>query len=287
MKKKLSLALALTLALGLTACSGGAGSAGGSSTSGSGSVIGGADGSTSIEVTDSDLQYIKDKGVLVVGITEFAPMDYQDADGNWIGFDADMASRVAEDLGVEVQFSVIDWDNKLLELNNKSVDCLWNGMTITEDIINAASPTNAYAKNAQVVVLKSEVADQYTTEESIRDLTFAVEGGSSGEEVAEEMGLSYNSVLSQADALMEVAAGTSDACIIDLLMSQAMIGEGTSYPDLTYTVSLSEEEYGVGCRQGSDLTDYINEEFKTLYAEGFMTELGETYGIAQSVIPQE
>ena len=106
------------------------------------------------EETASDVEYIKDKGTLVVGITEFAPMDYKDDNGEWIGFDADMAREVADALGVEVQFTVIEWGNKLLELENKSIDCAWNGMTITDEITEGASATNPYAKNAQVVVVK-------------------------------------------------------------------------------------------------------------------------------------
>ena len=120
-----------------------------------------------------------------------------------------------------------------------------------------------------------------------KEIVYAVEAGSAGEAVAQENGYTYNSVSSQADTLMEVAAGTSDAAIIDLLMAGAMIGEGTSYPNLTYTDSLTEEEYGVGCRQGSDLADYINNVFAEAYADGTMASLADTYGIAQDVIIEQ
>ena len=104
--------------------------------------------------TDSDVKYIQEKGKLVVGITEFEPMDYKDADGNWIGFDADMARIVAEKLGVEVEFVVIDWDMKVNELDSKNIDVVWNGMTLTEGVMAAMECTNAYCQNAQVVVTK-------------------------------------------------------------------------------------------------------------------------------------
>ena len=100
----------------------------------------------------SDLEYIKQKGTLVVGITDFAPMDYQDADGSWIGFDADLAKAFAESLGVEVQFQTIEWDNKVMELDGKTIDVVWNGMTLTSEVMNAMQCTNAYCNNAQVVV---------------------------------------------------------------------------------------------------------------------------------------
>ncbi len=235
---------------------------------------------------DSDVAYIQEKGTLVVGITDFEPMDYKDESGNWIGFDADLATKVAEDLGVEVEFVEIDWDNKILELNNKSIDCVWNGMTLTDEVTSSMDCTNAYCNNAQVVVLPAEIADQYTDTDSLKDLSFAVEAGSAGEAAAEELGLNYTALTSQADTLMEVNAGTSDAAIIDLLMASAMTGEGTSYDSLTHTLELTTEEYGIGCRQGSDLASYINDELKKFYDDGTTAEIAETYGLQDTVIAQ-
>ena len=105
---------------------------------------------------DSDVEYIKKKGNLVVGITEFEPMDYKDKDGNWIGFDADMASLLAKKLGVKVKFVVVDWDTKAMELDSKNIDIVWNGMTLTNEVKNAMECTNAYCNNAQVVVVPSK-----------------------------------------------------------------------------------------------------------------------------------
>ena len=290
MKRKLTaLALALGLTLSLAACGGGttstADTPAGSSESPAAENT--AAQTSETPAAESDVAYIQEKGTLVVGITEFAPMDYQDENGEWIGFDADMARKVAEALGVEVEFSVIDWNNKLMELEGRTVDCLWNGMTITDEITGGASATNPYATNAQVVVLKSDIAGDYQTVESLAELNFAVEAGSAGEAAAQEAGLTCVSVSDQATALMEVNSGTSDACIVDLLMAGAMIGEGTSYPDLTYTVRLTEEDYGVGCRKGSDLTDFINEQLKVLYDDGTIAELAEQYGISDNIVPQE
>jgi polar amino acid transport system substrate-binding protein len=118
------------------------------------------------------------------------------------------------------------------------------------------------------------------------DAVYAVEAGSAGEAVAEEKGFKYNSVASQADALMEVASGTSDAAIIDLLMAGAMIGEGTSYPNMKYTDELTTEEYGVGCRLGSDLASYINQVFYDSYTDGTMQETAKTYGVQESLVEQ-
>lgn len=232
----------------------------------------------------SDLAYVKEKGTLVVGITEFEPMDYKDENGEWIGFDADMAKAFAESLGVTAEFQVIDWDNKILELDGKTIDCVWNGMTLTDEVTSSMECTNAYLNNAQVVVVPADVADQYQDEESLKDLSFAVEAGSAGEAEVSALGLNYTPVSSQADALMEVASKSSDAAVIDSLMAGAMIGEGTGYADLTYTIGLNSEEYGVGFRKGSDLAAALNDYFTTSLEDGSMEKVAETYGVQAALI---
>ncbi len=236
--------------------------------------------------TDSDLAYIKEKGVLVVGITDFEPMDYKDENGEWIGFDADMAKAFAESLDVSIEFVEIDWDNKIMELEGKTIDCVWNGMTLTEEVTSAMECTDAYCNNAQVVIVPADQAEQYNSIDSLSGLNFAAETGSAGEKQAREHGFACTPVKTQADALMEVAAGTSDAAIIDSLMAAAMVGEGTGYADLTYTVSLNDEEYGVGFRKGSDLAAALNDFFSESYADGSMLECAETYGVQAAVTKQ-
>ena len=228
---------------------------------------------------ESDLAYVQQKGKLVVGITDFEPMDYRGEDGDWIGFDADMAKAFGESLGVEVEFVEIDWDNKILELDGKTIDCVWNGMTLTDEVTSAMECSNPYFNNAQVVILPSDVAEDYESVEDLADLTFAVESGSAGEAVIADLEYDYIPVKAQSDALMEVAAGTSDAAVIDLLMAMAMTGEDTSYEDLTYTIELNSEEYGVGFRKGSDLAAVLDEYFAAAYEDGTMAEIAEEYGI--------
>jgi polar amino acid transport system substrate-binding protein len=275
MKKLIAMLLALAMVFALCAC--------GSSTTASTTEN---TSSVADTATDSDVAYIKDKGSLIVGITDFEPMDYKDSNGEWIGFDADMAKAFAEYLGVNVEFIEIDWDNKILELNSKSIDAVWNGMTLTDEVLNSMACTKPYCNNAQVVVVKADVADKYQTVDSLSELAFAVESGSAGEAAAQELSLDYTAVLTQADALMEVSAGTADACIIDLLMAGAMIGEGTSYSQLTYTVSLTEEKYGVGFRSGSDLADAFNEFYAAAFAAGTVEEIATTYGVQESIVAE-
>ena len=200
---------------------------------------------------DSDVAYVQANGKLVVGITDFAPMDYQDENGEWIGFDADMAKAFAKSLGVEAEFVEIDWDNKIMELGAKTIDCVWNGMTLTDEVTSAMSCSNAYCNNSQVVVVPADKAADFQSVDACSALNFAVESGSAGKAEVEKLGYSFTEVKDQATALMEVAAGTADAAVIDSLMAGAMVGEGTGYDSLTYTVSLNAEEPGLRSGAGA------------------------------------
>lgn len=232
----------------------------------------------------SDLDAVVASGKLVVGITDFEPMDYQNDKGEWIGFDADMAKLFAEYLGIKAEFVEIDWDNKVIELNGKTIDCVWNGMTLTDEVKKSMETTVAYCDNAQVVVVKKDVADKYQTAEACKDLKFAVESGSAGQEMAEENKFNFTEVKDQATALMEVASGTSDAAIIDFLMAAAMVGEGTGYEQLTYTVALNSEQYGVGFRKGSELAQKFNDFLEECKQNGKLDEVAEKYGIQAALI---
>lgn len=300
MKKFIALTLALTLSMSLMACGSSDAPANADVTTDESSSAANTDtANTDANTTgdnnaasnedaasdaDSDLAYVQDKGTLVVGITDFEPMDYKDADGNWIGFDADMAAAFADSLGVDVEFVEIDWDNKIMELDGKTIDCVWNGMTLTSEVTSAMECSNAYCNNAQIVIVPADVADQYQDIESLSELNFAVEAGSAGEEQATEYSLNCTPVKAQSDALMEVAAGTSDAAIIDSLMAAAMVGEGTGYSNLTYTIGLNSEEYGVGFRKGSDLAQALNDFFAASLADGSMMDCAEIYGVQAAII---
>ena len=215
MKTKKLLALLMAGAMSVSVLSG----CGGSAAKTDDSSADAADTSASAE---SDVDYVKSNGKLVIGITDFAPMDYkEDGSDEWIGFDADLAKLFAESLGVSVEFQEITWDYKVQELDSKTIDCVWNGMTLTDEVTSSMSCTNAYCNNAQVVVVPSSEADKYQDTDSLKDLTFAVESGSAGEAQANELGLNYTAVTAQSDALMEVAAGTSDAAICLLYTSDA------------------------------------------------------------------
>lgn len=298
MKKTMAMVLVLMMALSMAACGGSAKqeapateapateAATEAAAEADAEESEGAEENIAIEEEDGEVAAIQNKGTLVIGITDFEPMDYRNADGEWIGFDADMAKCFAESLGVEPEFVEINWDNKIMELNAGTIDCVWNGMTLTDEVMSSMECSAAYCNNAQVVVVKKELADSVTDTASLTDLSFAAEAGSAGEACLNDLSLNVTPVTAQSDAVMEVASGTVDACVIDALMAAAMVGEGTGYEDLVYTISLNSEEYGVGFRQGSDLAQALNDFFKAAYADGTMNTVAETYGVQAAVIAQ-
>lgn len=228
--------------------------------------------------TVSDLEYIKNKGKLVVGMTIYAPMNYKDENGKLVGFDTEFAQAVGKKLGVEVEFfEIADWDNKFVELSTKNIDCVWNGMTITDEALKNSSVSDAYAKNAQVVVMKADKLQEYKDAESMKSLTFVAEQGSAGKKAADEAGFNCTEVKYQTDALLEVKSGAADACVIDLTMAKAMTGEGTSYADLGFGLELETEEYGISCREGSDLTAEINKIMAEMKADGSLQAIADKY----------
>ena len=288
MKKFLSLSLALTLCASLAACSSSGNTSG--SSSGSDNTSGSGSGSSS-QTQTSDMQYVKDKGTLVVGITYFAPMDYkEEGSDEWIGFDADMAKAFAESLGVNVEFQEITWDYKVEELNSKAIDCVWNGMTLSDDVMAAMGTSVPYCTNYQTLIYAADKAADFEGLTSLEGLNIAVESGSAGEDAALALGATTVPVQAQSNALMEVSAGTSDAAVIDVLMAAEMTGEGTSYADLVYSLNLNDaqglesEEYGVGFRQGSDLVDAFNTFWAEKVADGTVLETATTYGLQDAVI---
>lgn len=242
----------------------------------------GSDAAPGTDVTAaSDYEELQDKGTMVVGITDFAPMDYRDDNGEWTGFDAELARMVASQLGLECEFIEIDWDNKILELESKSIDCVWNGMTLTDEVLNAMECTDPYLVNAQVVVMKSDKVADYADVDAMKDLAVAVESGSAGDETATNNGFTnVTKVTAQADALMEVASGTADACIIDLTMAKAMTGDGTSYADLSIAAEMDREEYGIGFRKGSDMAQKVNDIIASLKDDGTLQALADKYGLS-------
>ena len=242
---------------------------------------------TNTEVA-SDFDYITEKGKMTIGITLFAPMNYNDENGELIGFETEFAKAVCENLGVDAEFQEINWDSKEVELNSKNIDCIWNGMTITDERKATMSISAPYMENKQVMVVKAENAAKYA--QSVESASVVAEAGSAGEELAtgDEFfaNADFTAVDSMAKALMDVASGTSDIAIVDYVTSIGSIGEGTDFADLVVVDSkeFGQEEYGIAFRTGSDVTEKVNAAMKELAANGTLDEIAKKYKLDELII---
>ena len=233
----------------------------------------------------SDLERVQKAKKIVIGVTVYPPMDYiDDETGEWAGFDAELAKMFAESLGVNCQLVIIDWNNKVAELNANQIDLIWNGMTASDELGKQIDFSVSYSKNAQVAVAKKGSG---ITKDTVAASTIAVENGSAGETVARET-LGATKITEKSDgqvgALAEILAGTSQVAIIDITMAQNVIGKG-AYADLEIVdgASYGDEIFAVGLRKGSNLKAELDAFLKAKYADGTLKALAEKYNVALNI----
>ena len=228
----------------------------------------------------SDMEAVKEAKKIVVGVTIYKPMDYVGEDGEWTGFDAELAKMYAESLGVNCQIVIIDWNNKVADLDSNQIDLIWNGMTASDKLGEQIDFSVSYAKNAQVAVVNK---NSTITKDTIKNAKVAVENGSAGETVARDT-IGATNIIEKSDgqvgALAEVLAGTSDVAIIDITMAQSVVGKG-EYENLMILdgASYGEEVFAVGLRKGSDLKESLDAFLKAKYADGTITDLAAKYEV--------
>ena len=234
-------------------------------------------GSTSAS-SDSDWAYIQDKGKLTVGITLFAPMNYYNEKNKLVGFDTEMAEAVTKKLGIDVEFTEINWDSKEVELSSKNIDCIWNGMCITEERKQNMSISDPYLYNTQAMVMKKSREKEIM--KSVKGLTVTAQDYFKD--------ANYVASDSMAKALMEVKSGTADVALVDSVCALGMVGEGTDYSDLVINMdnNFGQQEYGIAFRKGSDVTEKVNEAIKELYEDGTVDTIAKKYGLQEMLIKQ-
>lgn len=239
--------------------------------------------------TDTDWADIQAKGKMVIGITYFEPMNYMDENNELTGFETEFAKAVCAELGVEAEFQKIDWESKEVELNAKTIDCIWNGMTITEERQANMSISTPYMQNKQVMVVKAENVEKYGA--SAEGANIVAEKKSAGESVAtgDEYFAegNYTAVDSQAKTLLEVKAGTADIAIIDYVMSIGSLGEGSDYADLAVVESkeFAPEQYGIAFRKGAaSTTEQVNAAIQKLANDGTLQKIAEKYHLDSLIL---
>lgn len=234
----------------------------------------------------TDWDYISSKGELVIGITLYEPMNYYDENNKLVGFDTEFAELLCDKLGIECKFQIIDWNSKESELNSKTIDAIWNGLTIKEERKENMAFTTAYLRNKQCVVIKASNAEKYTTIDTMAGASVAAESGSAGEDaIKADSVLSQNNFVganAQKDVLLELKSGTVEIGVIDYIMAKASVGAGTSYEDLMICeeIQLMPEEYAIGLRKSDTKTlEKFNAAIDELIAEGKLLELAEKYDL--------
>lgn len=248
-----------------------------------------ADTAATADSAGEDWTYLESKGNLVIGITYFEPMNYMDENNELTGFETDFAKAVCEELKLEPKFQEIDWDSKEIELKTKSIDCIWNGLTITPERQENMDISIPYMENKQVMVCNKDKVAQFA--ESVEGASVVAESGSAGEDVAKEdeffKGADYQPVQSQSTALLEVKAGTADIAIIDFVMSKGTIREDSDFADLAVVEekTFSPEQYGIALRKNSAVTlEKLNAAIKAVYDSGKLKEIADKYNLADLLI---
>jgi len=229
---------------------------------------------------------------VVVGYTNYEPMNYKNEKGELVGFDTDLAKAVFEKMGYKVTFKLIDWDQKYTELNSGTIDCIWNGFTANtadDDGVARAEKVDFsynYMRNKQVIVTTAALAPSVTTKESLKGKVGAVEESSAGDSFLEELvGATKKGVTSQLDAMRELALNTADFVVVDDQLARAYVGKG-DYASLKIVeaVSGTEEFYAIGFKKESALTEKVNKALEELAADGTIASLATTYGVSNTVI---
>ena len=248
----------------------------------------------------TDAEYIEAKGTLVCGITMYPPMNYYDADGKLIGYDTEVAEAICAKLGLKAEFVEINWDSKEIELNAKNIDCIWNGMTITDERKENMSITAPYINNSQALVMKADREAEIMA--NVEGLTITAEAGSTGEgkidgtlpdDGTETTAASeyfskttYVPSDSMAKALMEVKAGTADLAMVDTTLALFNVGPGTDFEDLVCNLDLNfgAQQLGVAFRKGSDFTAKVDAAMAELLADGTLDEIAAKYGLQEALV---
>ena len=239
---------------------------------------------------NKDWEDIEPKGKLVIGVTEFPPMNYKEG-GNWTGFETEFAEAVCAILGVTPEFQIINWQAKETELKAKNIDCVWNGMTVTPAREKEMDMSRHYMTNRQVLITLAENEDKYQIADDLDGATVVAEVGSTGEETVQEDSFfakaNYTAVDTQAKALLEVKAGTAQVAVVDYLIAANMMGDGTDYEGLVISQyrSFADEEYAIAFRKDSpDTVGKVNNAINELLESGELQAIADKYGLGDLLL---
>ena len=230
---------------------------------------------------DNSLQNVLDKGTLVLGLDDsFPPMGFRDENNNIVGFDIDVATEVANRMGVELKLQPIEWSTKEMELNTGSVDCLWNGLSIDDERKQAMDLSEPYMTNRMVLVVLND--SEYTDQASLAGKTIGVQNGSTAEKILEESDFdkTIGNTIGFKDnvtAFMELETKGIDAIFMDeVVANYAITSQNKDFKVLED--GLTEEEYAVGFKKGNTaLKNEVQKYIDEMKADGTMTQISEKW----------
>lgn len=233
---------------------------------------------------DTGWNYIKEKGVLVVGLDDtFAPMGFRDAATNeLIGFDIDLAKAVAEILKVKLEFKPIDWSAKELELSSKNIDCIWNGMSATPERQESMALSKKYLNN-RIVIMTLDAAVKVDSVDDLAGLNIGTQADSAALEVM-AADAAYDTFKDKIvtyptydEVILDMQTGRLDVMVVDEVLGEyknTQMGSGMTVCDFNF----GDDFYAIGCRKGeADVAAKLNEAIKTLIDNGKAAELSEKW----------
>lgn len=232
-----------------------------------------------------------EKQTITIGYTEVDPLNYLDENGELVGFDTELAEKVFTELGYEVRFKLIVWQQKYIELNSGTVDCVWNGFTANcadDDGVQRSEKVDFsynYMINAQCIVRAAAQPD-LTDKSQFSGNSVAFEAGSAAQTYVEAVeNVNTKECASQMDALREVMSGTSQYAVVDYLLAQSICGKGDfTNVVLNEGIEIDLEYYAIGFKKGSELTAKVNAKLVELAESGYIATLAEKYGVSTQAI---
>ena len=227
--------------------------------------------------------YIENKGELIVGLDDaFAPMGFRDEDGNLVGFDIDLANAAGEYLGLNVTFKPIDWDAKDMELSSKRIDCIWNGMSVLPERIEAYSLTKKYLNN-KIVIMTLDPELNITSTADLANVTLGTQVSSAALSTMQAnpdwstFEANVTEYATYDEAILAMQGGRVQAIVVDQVLGEyknANMDNAMSVCDFGF----GDDFYALGCRKGeTDVADKINEAIQALIDNGKAAEISEKW----------
>ena len=232
---------------------------------------------------DDSLQYVMDKGELIVGLDDsFPPMGYRDKDNKIVGFDVDLAKETCKRMGIKVKFQPVSWESKEQELSSKNIDCIWNGFGITPEREKVLTFTEPYMSNPQIFVVLADSGIK--TEADLKGKVVAAQSGSTAYATIDKdtkLKDSFKEFIGVEDnvkALMDLEVGGSDAVAMDTVVARYYMAKDPGKYSIIEDTTILDEVMGVGFRKGDNaLCKKVEDTLKEMQKDGTLAKISKKW----------